>query len=152
MSVIQRMENSLFKAHDLYVMVRRSMIEYFPYPTTDIEPWEVLTIYMQNALGLNIHIQGVQGEKELTFQGTSYDIYKDLVKQEIGPEHSAAWYVAQVAKWGKLDLDNLASDLDVMRTWLNTNEYVKNNRPTDKFLQQEFLVIADAAAERRKAR
>ncbi|WON75551.1 hypothetical protein [Serratia sp. UGAL515B_01] len=145
------MENSLFKAADLYVMVRLSMIEYFPYPATDIEPCEVLTIYMRKALGLDIHIQDVQGEKELTFKGKSYEIYKDMEKHEAGPDHSAAWYVTKVAKWGKRDLDNLASDLDVIRTWLNTNEYVKNNRPTDKFLQQEFLAIADAAAQRRKA-
>lgn len=152
MSVIERMKNKLFKAQDLYVMVRLSMIQYFPYPPTDIEPCEVLTIYMRKELELDIHIQDVQGENKLAFKGISYDLFKDMEKQEVGPNHSSAWYVAQVAKWGKQDLDNLASDLDIMRTWLNTNEYVKHNRPTDKFLQQEFLVIADAAAERRKAR
>ncbi|WP_162534923.1 hypothetical protein [Escherichia coli] len=53
MSVMFKMKNPIFNAHDLYVMIRLSMIKYFPYDTTDIEPGEVLSIFLQKAQGLD---------------------------------------------------------------------------------------------------
>lgn len=151
MSVIFKMKNPIFNAHDMYVMVRLSMIKYFPYEAMNIEPGEVLSIYLQKARGLDIEIENEPNERGLTFRGKSYDMYKDMEKEEPGPDHSAVWYVIQVSKWHKQDIGLLNDDLNMMREWLEANDYVKKNRPTDKFLQQEFLVIADAAAERRKS-
>ncbi|EFD5217224.1 hypothetical protein FY855_13970 [Escherichia coli] len=152
MSVMFKMKNPIFNAHDLYVMIRLSMIKYFPYDTTDIEPGEVLSIFLQKAQGLDIEIENEPDVRGLTFRGKSYDIYKDLEKEEKGPFHSPAWYVAQVAKWHQQDLGALDTDIDRMRGWLKQNDYVKDNLPTDKFLQQEFLIIADVAAERKNSR
>ncbi|EBA1892122.1 hypothetical protein JX83_21720 [Salmonella enterica] len=151
MSVMLKMKNPIFKAQDLYAMVRLSMIEYFPYPPDKIEPGEVLTIYLQKMQRLDIEIENEPNERGLTFRGKSYDMYKDMEKEEPGPDHSAVWYVIQISKWHKQDIGLLNDDLNMMREWLEANDYVKKNRPTDKFLQQEFLVIADAAAERRKS-
>lgn len=150
MSVMLTMKNRIFKARDLYVMVRLSMIKYFPYESTNIEANEVLTIYLQKALGLDIEIENKPDERGLTFRGRSYDSFKDMDKKEDGPEHSAAWYLSQVAKWQKQDIGQLKEDLNMMRIWLKANDYVKDNLPTDKFLQQEFLMIADEATEKRK--
>lgn len=152
MSVIFKMKNPIFNAHDLYVMVRLSMIKYFPYEATNIKPWEVLTIYLQKAQGLDFEIDNEPDVRGLTFRGKSYDMYKDLEKEEEGPFHSAAWYASQVAKWHQQDLGELDVDLNLMRSWLRLNDYVKENLPTDKFLQQEFLIIADVAAERKNSR
>lgn len=41
------------------------------------------------------------------------------------------------------------SDLGALRRWLRLNGYTLDGLPTDKFLQQEFLYIADAAEGRR---
>lgn len=152
MSVLLKMKNPIFNAQALYTMVRLSMIEYFPYESTNIEPGEVLTIYMRKALGLDIEIENEPEARGLTFRGKSYDIFKEMPHEEKGPDHSAAWHVSQVAKWSPQDLGYLNVDLNTMRVWLKVNDYVKDNLPTDKFLQQEFLVIADVAAERRKGR
>ncbi|HCD6897458.1 TPA: hypothetical protein NDW55_004911 [Klebsiella pneumoniae] len=156
MSVMFKMNNPIFNAHDLYVMIRLSMIKYFPYETTDIEPGEVLSIYLQKAQGLDIEIENGPEEegwvRRLIFSGKSYDIYKDIEKEEKGPFHSPAWYVSQVAKWRPQELRELNTDLDRMGSWLRLNDYVKDNLPTDKFLQQEFLIIADVAAERKNSR
>ncbi|ENZ8266665.1 hypothetical protein ACHA0G_004566 [Escherichia coli] len=152
MSVMFKMKNPIFNAHDLYVMVRLSMIKYFPYEATNIKPWEVLTIYLQKAQGLDFEIDNEPDVRGLTFRGKSYDMYKDLEKEEKGPFHSAAWYASQVAKWNQQDLGELDVDLNLMRSWLKLNDYVKENLPTDKFLQQEFLIIADVEAERRNSR
>lgn len=152
MSVIQVMNNRLFNAQALYVMVRHSLIKYFPYPATDIGADQVLTIYMKNVLGVDIHIQSVEKERELIFKGASYDLYKDMEKNEEGPDHSPAWYVMQVAKWHKHNIQELNEDLNMMRSWLEANDYIKSGLPTDKFLQQEFLIISDVAAEKRKIR
>lgn len=145
MSVMFKMKNPIFNAHDLYVMIRLSMIKYFPYDTTDIEPGEVLSIFLQKAQGLDIEIENEPDVRGLMFRGKSYDIYKDLEKEEKGPFHSPAWYVAQVAKWCPTKLHELDCDLDCMRRWLNNNDYIKDNLPTDKFLQQAFLIIAGVA-------
>lgn len=56
MSVMFKINNPIFKAQDLYEMVRLSMIKYFPYEATDIEPWEVMTIFLQKAKRLDIKI------------------------------------------------------------------------------------------------
>jgi hypothetical protein len=152
MSVMFKMKNPIFNAHDLYVMVRLSMIKYFPYEATNIKPWEVLTIYLQKAQGLDFEIDNEPDVRGLTFRGKSYDMYKDLEKEEKGPFHSAAWYASQVAKWNQQDLGELDVDLNLMRSWLKLNDYLKENLPTDKFLQQEFLIIADVEAERRNSR
>ncbi|MBY5246601.1 hypothetical protein [Klebsiella quasipneumoniae] len=156
MSVIFKMKNPIFNAHDLYVMIRLSMIKNFPYDTTGIEPREVLSLYLQKAQGLDIEIENGPEEegrvRRLIFSGKSYDIFKDIEKEEKGPLHSPAWYVSQVAKWRPSKLHELDLDLDCMRRWLNKNDYIKDNLPTDKFLQQEFLIIADVAAERRNSR
>ncbi|ELU4002645.1 hypothetical protein QO647_004434 [Salmonella enterica] len=151
MSGMFKIKNPIFNAQALYTMVRLSMIKYFPYETTGIEPGEVLSIYLQKVQGLDFEIENEPDVRGLTFRGRSYDMYKDLEKEEKGPDHSAAWYASQVAKWHQQNLGELNTDLDRMRTWLRLNDYVKDNLPTDKFLQQEFLVIADAAAERRKS-
>ncbi|ECC1675621.1 hypothetical protein FNX24_21710 [Salmonella enterica] len=152
MSVTVKMKNPIFNAHDLYVMVRLSKIKYLPYEATDIETEEVLTIYLQKALGLDFEIENEPDARGLTFRGKSYDLYKDLEKEEKGPDHSAAWYASQVAKWNTDDLSKLGTDLNYMRTWLELNDYIKKFLPTDKFLQQEFLVIADVAKEKREGR
>ncbi|EOX5613670.1 TPA: hypothetical protein MCB68_005392 [Klebsiella pneumoniae] len=156
MSVMFKMKNPIFNAHDLYVMIRLSMIKYFPYDTTGIEPGEVLSVYLQKAQGLDIEIENGPEENGLVrcliFSGKSYDIYKDIEKEENGPFHSPAWYVSQVAKWRAFELRDLHDDMDRMRSWLILNDYVKENLPTDKFLQQEFLIIADVAAERKSSR
>lgn len=47
MSVMFKIKNPIFNAQALYTMVRLSMIKYFPYETTGIEPGEVLSIYLQ---------------------------------------------------------------------------------------------------------
>lgn len=70
----------------------------------------------------------------------------------IRTDHPAAWYASQVAKWHPQDVYELEFDLNLMHNWLSANDYVKDDLPTDKFLQQEFLIIADTAAERRKVR
>lgn len=57
MSVMFKMKNPIFNAHDLYVMIRLSMIKYFPYDTTGIEAREVLSLYLQKAQGLDIEIE-----------------------------------------------------------------------------------------------
>ncbi|CAD5789205.1 hypothetical protein [Escherichia coli] len=52
-----------------------------PFVTTDIEPGEVLSIYMQKAQGLDFEIENEPDVRGLTFQSRSYDMYKDLEKE-----------------------------------------------------------------------
>lgn len=151
MSVTLQMQNEIFKPRDLYVMLRLSHIQYFPYHTRNIGPDEVLTIFMNKSLSADITIENVESERGLTFTGKTYETYKDMDKKEDGPDHSTAWYISQVSKWQKHDLGLLNDDLNAMRIWLKCNDYVKDDLPTYKFLQQEFLVISDSAAERRNA-
>ncbi len=142
-----KMKQAVFNAQDLYKMIRLSMIKYFPYDTATIQSDEILTIFLQEQHGLDIEIANIQEERGLIFSGNSYHIYKDLVKEEKGPYHSSAWYVMQVAKWHKQDLGFLNQDLDAMRQWLKSNDYVKGNLPTDKFLKEDNLIIADSDAK-----
>ncbi|MCZ2719981.1 hypothetical protein MTP48_17055 [Erwinia amylovora] len=152
MSVLLKMKNPIFNAEELYRMVRVSMIKYLPYPPERIEPHEVLTIYLQKVLELEIEVENLPENRGLIFRGRSYDMFKNMQAVEAGSEHSPAWHVVQVAKWNKSNLGDLGTDLNFMRKWLTANDYIKNELPTDKFLQQEFLIIADASAERRKGR
>ncbi|HGF3272630.1 TPA: hypothetical protein ACGAHT_004598 [Salmonella enterica subsp. enterica serovar Newport] len=142
-----KMKQAVFNAQDLYKMLRLSMINYFPYDTATIQSDEILTIFLQKEHGLDIEIANIQEERGLIFSGNSYYIYKDLDKEEKGPYHSSAWYVMQVAKWHKQELGLLNQDLDAMRQWLKSNDYVKGNLPTDKFLKEENLIIADSHAK-----
>ncbi|EOX8956970.1 hypothetical protein ACPW5J_004352 [Enterobacter hormaechei] len=142
-----KMKQAVFNAQDLYKMLRLSMIKYFPYDTATIQSDEILTIFLQKEHGLDIEITNIQEERGLIFSGNSYNIYRDLNKEEKGPYHSSAWYVMQVAKWHKQELGLLNQDLDAMRQWLKSNDYVKGNLPTDKFLKEENLIIADSHAK-----
>lgn len=99
---------------------------------------------------MTLTVQLMQDERGLIFRGKSFEVFKYMVHEERGPDHSPAWYVSQVAKWRKHEIFQLHEDLNVMRNWLYENDYVKDGIPTDKFLKQEFLIISDAAAERRK--
>jgi len=45
MSIMFKMKNPIFRAQDLYRMIRLSMIDYFPYDTYKIGTDEVLTIW-----------------------------------------------------------------------------------------------------------
>lgn len=151
MSIALRMKNPIFKHQNLYVMIRLSQIQYFPYHTRDIGADEVLTIFMRKSLSTDITIESNESEKGLTFSGQTYDIYKDKDKDKLNP-YSPAWYISQISKWQKHDLSLLNDDLNAMRTWLEANDYVKDGLPTDKFLKLEFLEISDAAEERRNSR
>lgn len=142
-----KMKQAVFNAQDLYKMLRLSMIKYFPYDTATIQSDEILTIFLQKEHRLDIEIANIQEERGLIFSGNGYYIYKDLDKEEKGPYHSSAWYVMQVAKWHKQELGLLNQDLDAMRQWLKLNDYVKGNLPTDKFLKEENLIIADSHAK-----
>ena len=141
----------LFTAKDLYKMVRLSVIEHFPYSYGHIGADEVLTTFVNKELIKDFRVENIESERGLTFSGDSYERYKDLTREESGAQHSSAWYVSQLSKWGKETLANLHEDLTIMRHWLHLTGYMIDNFPTDKFLQQEFLTIADAAEERRKA-
>jgi len=147
MSNAFKMKQAVFNAQDLYKMLRLSMIKYFPYDTQSIQSDEILTIFLQKEHGLDIEIANLPAERGLTFNGNSYNIYKDLDKEEKGPYHSSAWYVMQIAKWHKQELGLLNQDLDAMRKWLKSNDYVKDYLPTDKFLKEENLIIADSHAK-----
>ncbi|EDR1154771.1 hypothetical protein C7V33_005008, partial [Salmonella enterica] len=76
MSVMFKIKNPIFNAQALYTMVRLSMIKYFPYETTGIEPGEVLSIYLQKVQGLDFEIENEPDVRGLTFRGRSYDMYK----------------------------------------------------------------------------
>lgn len=130
-------------------MIRLSMIDYFPYDTYKIGTDEVLTIFINKTSVKDFKIENIASERGLTFSGKNYEIYKDLEKEEEGPRHSGAWYVSQIAKWHKQDLGFLENDINMMKEWLMHNDYIKNGLPTDKFLKQEFLEIADVSEERR---
>lgn len=148
MSNAFELKQNVFNALDLYKMLRLSMIKYFPY-TTQIQSHEIVSIYLQKQHGLDIEIDNLPAERGLTFSGSSYHQFKDLNKEEKGPSHSSAWYIMRVAKWHKQDLGLLNQDLDAMRQWLKSNDYVKDNLPTDKFLKEENLIIADSQAANR---
>lgn len=148
---LYKIKNPVFTAKDLYRMVRLSLLEHFPYSYDHIGADEVLTIFINKEMIKDFRVENIESERGLTFSGDSYERYKDLTREESGAEHSAAWYVSQVSKWGKDTLANLRDDLAIMRRWLHLNDYMVDNLPTDKLLQQEFLIIADAAEERRKA-
>lgn len=151
MSVLDKMKNPIFTAQNLYTMVRLSQMEYFPYPTFGIEIDEVLTLYMRKHLGLDVNIKDMQKERALIFEGKSYEYIKDTEYEEEDRNHSSIWYLSQVAKWGKWELGQLKNDVNMMRSWLENNDYVKEKLPTDKFLKQEFLIIADIDEEKRKS-
>lgn len=147
MSVVFTMKNPIFNAHDLYSMVRLSMIKYFPYKASDINSWEVLTIFLRNEMSLDIEITYKPENRGMTFCGKSYELFGHIVMDENEKKRSPAWYASQVAKWHLEDFQQLEDDLNVMRIWLKMNDYVKENLPTDKFLQQEYLMISDARAK-----
>jgi len=149
MNETPKLKNPLFTAKDLYKMVRLSLIKYFPYSYDNIGADEVLTIFINKEMVRDFRVENVESERKLTFSGASYELYKDRTTQEEGPGHSGAWYVSQVSKWNKSILEDLQQDLSAMRRWLELNGYMLNNLPTEKLLQQEFLVIANAAEERR---
>ena len=151
MSDLFKLKNPLFTAADLYRMVRLSMIKYFPYENSGIGAAEVLTIFINKELIKNFKVEDIESERGLTFSGDSWKRFGNLTIEETGSVHSAAWYVTQVSKWHRETLGHLESDLSAMRHWLRLNGYTLNGLPTDKFLQQEFFVIADAAEERRIA-
>lgn len=152
MNIWLGMKNPVFTPPEIYKMVRWSQIAYFPNNTADIGAAEVLTIFFNKEISiLDFKIENIDSEKGLTFSGKSYEIYKDMYKEEAGSEHSPAWYASQVSKWNKETLHHLNEDLNAMRVWLEVNDYVKNGLPTAKFMREEFLVIADVAADRRKS-
>jgi len=151
MNDLYKLKNPLFTAKDLYKMVRLSLIEHFPYSYDHIGTDEVLTIFINKELIRDFRVENIESERGLTFSGDNYERYKDLTREESGAEHSSAWYVSQVSKWGRNTLANLHDDLAIMRKWLHITGYMVDNLPTDKFLQQETLTIADAAEERRRA-
>lgn len=151
MSVLMQIRNPIFRAQDLYKMLRLSLIKYFPYDTYNIGTDEILTIFFQKEIAADFSVENIESERGLTFSGKTYEIFKDIVKEEEVPDHSTAWYVSQVAKWHKQDLGFLRDDLNMMRIWLEANDFIKKDLPTEKFLKEEFLVIADTAEEKRRA-
>jgi hypothetical protein len=143
MSVTYKIENPIFKAKDLYAMVRLSRIEYFPYPAHMIEADEVLTIFINKTQTPDFTIKYIPTSSRLAFSGKSHEMYKDAEKKEDGEFHSTVWYISQLSKWNRHNLDELQVDLNQMTSWLAANDYLKNNLPTDKFLKQENLEITN---------
>ena len=147
-----KMQNPLFKVQELYKMLRLSMIKYLPYDTQTLSTDQVLTIYMQKEISSDFKVEEVysEGGNLLAFSGKSYEMFKGREKEEEGSNHSPAWYISKLSKWGVKELNYLESDLRVMKTWLEINDFTRQGLPTEKFLKQELLEIADAAEERRR--
>ncbi|WP_350262829.1 hypothetical protein AAF463_25200 (plasmid) [Pantoea sp. BJ2] len=147
-----KMQNPIFRVQDLYKMLRLSMIKYLPYETQTLSADEILTIYMQKTMSSDFKVEEVFSESGnlLAFSGKSYEMFKTREKEEEGSNHSPAWYISKLAKWNVRELNFLESDLRVMKTWLEINDFTRQGLPTEKFLKQELLEIADAAEERRR--
>lgn len=134
------MKNPLFNAQHLYIMLRLSAIEYFPYEFRELYADKILSIYMHKHLRVDFTVENKASERGLVFSGESYDMYKDI---EINrTEFSPAWYIMKIRDWNKENIGDLNNDLNAMRRWLEDNDYLKNDRPTDKFLRERYLVIA----------
>lgn len=148
---VLKMRNPLFDAHHLYIMLRLSAIEYFPYKCRGLGADEVLSIFMQKHMGLSFIVENKESERGLVFGGESCEMYKDIQfdedKKRDRDNRSPVWYLQQIMKFHKEDLGHLNDDLNAMRVWLEENDYLKNYRPTDKFLRERFLVIATANKE-----
>lgn len=144
---VLKMRNPLFDAHHLYIMLRLSAIEYFPYDCRGLEADEVLSIFMQKHMGLNFTVENKESERGLVFSGESYETYKDVPFDDDQKRESdnryPVWYLQKIKKFHKQDMGHLNDDLNAMHIWLEENDYLKNCRPTDKFLRERFLVIAE---------
>lgn len=141
-----KIKNPLFNAHQLYVMLRLSAIEYFPYESRELYADEILSIYMHKNMGVKFTVENKASERELLFSGETYERYKDIVldgeKKLYGNERSPVWYIMKIREWHKDNIGYLNGDLSAMRSWLEDNDYLKNGRPTDKFLREQYLGIA----------
>jgi len=49
--------------------------------------------------------------------------------------------VQKIMQWNKEELSFLYDDINQMKTWLRENDYLKTDRPTEKFLREKLLVI-----------
>lgn len=146
-----KLKCTLFDANDLYIMLRMSAIEYFPHACDGLDADEILSIFMRKHMGVKFTVENVVSERGLVFSGETYEIYKgknvDDGKLAYGNERSPAWYILKIMQFHKQDIGFLNDDLNNMRIWLEDNDYMKNKRPTDKFLRERFLVIATANKE-----
>ncbi|MGP3284143.1 hypothetical protein ACTVPQ_24645 [Serratia bockelmannii] len=143
---LSKMKNPLFDAHHLYIMLRLSAIEYFPYEYRGLGADAILSLFMQHHMGLKFTVENKESERGLVFSGESCEMYKDIQfdedKKRDRDNRSPVWYLQHIMKFHKEDLSHLNDDLNVMRIWLEDNDYLKNYRPTDKFLREQYLVIA----------
>lgn len=146
-----KLKCTLFNAHDLYIMQRMSAIEYFPDVCEGLEADEILSIFMRKHLGVQFTVEDLESERGLVFSGESYEMYKDKKyddgKLAYGNERSPVWYMLKIMQFHKQDIRFLKQDLNNMRIWLEDNEYMKNKRPTDKFLRERYLVVTTANKE-----
>lgn len=137
------MKNMLFDAAQLYTMLRLSYLATFPYPTSELNVNEVLTLYMHRHLGIDFRLQNSVPGEGLKFSGELYERYKDIDPKRgesfHGNERTAVWYVFELLKFSEDDLLILINGLTQMRLWLKDNGYVCNDRPTDKFIGEAIL-------------
>lgn len=145
MPIIMKMKNPLFDAESLYIMLRLAALESFPYPATHCEADILLSTYMKKKMNVDFTVENKESESGLVFSGEVYARYKDIKltgdKSEYGNDRSPVWYVQKIMQWNKEDLSFLYDDINQMKTWLRENDYLKTDRPTEKFLREKLLVI-----------
>ncbi len=139
------MKNKLFDATDLYIMLRLSYLKRFPNSAHNLRIDETLTTYLQEHHNLRFTIENNEVVRGLSFSGTDYEMHKDEIMDTepnlYSNKGSALWYLMQVMKFRTTELGELQIDLDLMRIWLTDNGYIKEERPTDKFLREPRLII-----------
>jgi hypothetical protein len=142
-----RMKNAIFSAQQLYIMLRLSAIECFPYPSDQLKVAEIITVFMRKQMAVKFSVED-KGSDELIFSGEGYETYKGVKyspeTRSYGSERSPVWYMMKIMAFRRKDIDALNDDLCQMWIWLEDNDYLKNNRPTEKYLREQNLIITKA--------
>jgi len=138
-------KNALFDAPQLYLMLRLTYLDSFPYPNTAPDVTDVLTLYMRRHHRVDFGIQKGESADGIRFNGELYERYRDIAQEKSesfhGVEHSPVWYAVHLMQLTEDDLAGLASDLTQMRLWLEDNGYLFNDRATDKLLSTPALTF-----------
>lgn len=136
---MHKLLNNIFKFTELYKILRADAISVFPFTVAGRTPLQCLESYlnieMQKGISVSLEndkvvLKGDPVEKFLLHKLNERD---DLVS------HSQVWYYQQLSKWTFRDLEKFRVDLEAVIHWLNCNDYMINQLPTEKFLQQYSL-------------